>query len=550
MSIDTFCSTLTFENFNKLTQHEADLFYSISLDALSDYPKNSLAEKVVDYYLQQRIKSPRNDAESTFISIVYVDPIYSLLAKAVINNDKDFMNLFIETSKNKRAVEAYIFNLACRFENLEFATRLLKGRTEEELKNGLFNAISNNKLSIVLILIKSISTSTLGEALVVASSIGNNLAMGQILQRFHTYTTIPGYPDSRYIDDALVEATRGRHESAVKTLLDNGANGSAYDNLALNIAHMDRWEDGIVLLHNYAILPASPQQPTSQQITESRRICGYYEEVFFPEFDVVVGSKIDTGADKSNIQAENIVVHKTDKGNYLTFDFKNTSCRARLLKEAIMSTLLGKIVVFFIKTPIVFGGIKIKIMLTVSLFDTVIGRDTIKKLGFLIDPFRENFIKENIFLREEPRPTISFREPVTFPDLCLNGIKAAFDSGAPRNLLFVSELKIIKKKGKQYVLFIVKNKGKKMVCMEPRFCASGFRCFVSGGLSTQETIEIVTPIVLGTKHWNVRIGLTTKLSIYPLVIGRNGMKNRFYIDVKKKPFIESALKSPENCKCK
>lgn len=139
---------------------------------------------------------------------------------------------------------------------------------------------------------------------------------------------------------------------------------------------------------------------------------------------------------------------------------------------------------------------------------------------------------------------------MSFPDLCIAGIKAKFDSGAPTNSLFVSKYEIIKKGRKQYVLFIVEHEGKKMVCMEPRFCASGFRCFVSGGLSTQETIEIVTPIVLGTKHWNVRIGLTTKLSIYPLVIGRNGMKNRFYIDVKKKPFIESALKSPENCKCK
>jgi len=135
---------------------------------------------------------------------------------------------------------------------------------------------------------------------------------------------------------------------------------------------------------------------------------------------------------------------------------------------------------------------------------------------------------------------------VSFPDLCIAGIKAKFDSGAPTNSLFVSKYEIIKKGRKQYVLFIVEHEGKKMVCMEPRFCKAGFSCSET---ASQETIEIVTPIVFGTKRWNIRIGLSVK-ALSPLLIGRSGMRNRFYIDVAKEDYSTNTPPiSPKNCKC-
>jgi len=292
-----------------------------------------------------------------------------------------------------------------------------------------------------------------------------------------------------------VEATRGRHKDAVKWLIDNGANVSAYDERALRLAIVNDWQEGIHLLEPYVSLQASPQTVYSPIISDSkRRIIGYRENVSFPEFGVSTSALIDTGSDRSNIQAKNIVVHDdpVKGGKYLTFEVDGKSCKALIVSESFMCSIVGMTKCFNIKTTTIIGETSIEGVISVSSYITVIGRFTLWSTGFLIDPFRKNILEENIFNKDEPRPTVSLIESMTFPDLCLYGIDAHFDSGSPSNLLLVEEYKIIKEGNKQYVLFIVNHAKKKMVCKEPRFCKSGFSCETA----IQETIEIVTFVVL------------------------------------------------------
>jgi len=261
--MDTFCFTTKAKDFNNLPPHEADLFYSISLEAMSDDPNNSLAIKVIDYYLSQRTSSPSDATESTFIeTLCGKDNVYIGVPEAITSNDYSFLNLFISTAKNKQAVEAYIFNMACGLGNAEVVKQFNANRTEEELKDGLLEAIKRNRMSIVEILVLLVKNAkTLGNALVFASSIGSIPVMVLILKRLPTDTAVEDYPDSRYIDDALVEATRGMHKDAVEWLLDNGANGYAYDSLAYRLAILNGWTNSSRQIRDCStdISPASPK---------------------------------------------------------------------------------------------------------------------------------------------------------------------------------------------------------------------------------------------------------------------------------------------------
>jgi len=108
-------------------------------------------------------------------------------------------------------------------------------------------------------------------------------------------------------------------------------------------------------------------------------------------------AEMDTGADISNINAKNIVANKTLNTDYLTFEFEGTKYDVPLVAASTACSILAKFKCYIIKTPISMGGKTIETLLSVSEFSTVIGRNTIKQLGFLIDPSKKFVLTKKYF---------------------------------------------------------------------------------------------------------------------------------------------------------
>lgn len=125
---------------------------------------------------------------------------------------------------------------------------------------------------------------------------------------------------------------------------------------------------------------------------------------------------------------------------------------------------------------------------------------------------------------------IGWQESVSLPELKISNLKVKVDSGAKTSSLHVKILKKYQKRGRSYVRFQTFSKSKvhELPVLEYRKVRSS-----NGRVELRPVISTI--IKLKGDQWPIEITLTDRSKMkFPMLLGREGIKNRFLIDVGQK----------------
>ena len=141
---------------------------------------------------------------------------------------------------------------------------------------------------------------------------------------------------------------------------------------------------------------------------------------------------------------------------------------------------------------------------------------------------------------------IGWREKVALPQLGIQEIKAKIDTGARSSALHAFDIEIIKRSGKQIVLFSVhpyQRDHRHTVTAEAELLDR--RQVRNSGGQAQIRPVIQTIVELGEARWSIELTLTNRdVMGFRMLLGRQAIRQRFLVDASRS-FLHS---STGNCK--
>ncbi len=138
-------------------------------------------------------------------------------------------------------------------------------------------------------------------------------------------------------------------------------------------------------------------------------------------------------------------------------------------------------------------------------------------------------------LVKKEKKVIGWREWVELPELGIKNIKAKVDTGARSSSLHAFDVKIFKRRGKDYVSFTVhpeqRDIKKTITCEEP---VLEFRNVRSSNGHVEKRPVIETNVRLLGEEWPIEITLTNRDEMgFRMLLGRQSFRNKFLVDAGK-----------------
>ena len=130
---------------------------------------------------------------------------------------------------------------------------------------------------------------------------------------------------------------------------------------------------------------------------------------------------------------------------------------------------------------------------------------------------------------------IGWREWIAFPKLGIKKVKAKVDSGARTSSLHAFDVSLFKRKGQQYVRFLVhphqRNSKEELECTSK---VLEFRKVKSSNGQSELRPVILTPIQLLGETFEAEVTLTNRDEMgFRMLLGRESIRKRFLIDTGK-----------------
>lgn len=127
---------------------------------------------------------------------------------------------------------------------------------------------------------------------------------------------------------------------------------------------------------------------------------------------------------------------------------------------------------------------------------------------------------------------VGWQERVDMPELGLDQLTAKLDSGAVLSSLHAEDIRILRRKGGDWVRFEVaetmENGSPRLRCESP--VVSYKRIQSSSGHRTMRPV-IETMLVMAGFHWSIELTLASRPTMqFPLLIGRDALAGRCLVD--------------------
>ena len=131
-----------------------------------------------------------------------------------------------------------------------------------------------------------------------------------------------------------------------------------------------------------------------------------------------------------------------------------------------------------------------------------------------------------------PKPTIGWREWVTFPQLGIDHIKAKIDTGARTSALHAWNIQPFERDGEQWVQFqLHPNQRDNRTVVSCAARVTDRREVRNTGGKQEMRYVITTGVTLGNVSWPIEVTLTNRDKMgFRLLLGRSAVKNRFLIN--------------------
>lgn len=132
------------------------------------------------------------------------------------------------------------------------------------------------------------------------------------------------------------------------------------------------------------------------------------------------------------------------------------------------------------------------------------------------------------------RRILGWREWVSLPCLGIGAIKAKLDTGAKTSALHAWDISLRMVDDRQWIRFRVpsmqRNKPTSVLCEAP---LSDQRWVTNSSGAREQRYIINTKLQIGSRSWPIELSLTNREAMeYPMIIGREAMRNRLIIDPK------------------
>ena len=131
-----------------------------------------------------------------------------------------------------------------------------------------------------------------------------------------------------------------------------------------------------------------------------------------------------------------------------------------------------------------------------------------------------------------PKPVIGWREWVSLPDLGVEAIKAKVDTGARTSSLHAFEIRLVRRRGKEYVRFKIhplqrSHRG----VVEAEAEVADRRPVRSSTGHVQERVVIRTTLGIGEDSRPIELTLTSRDAMgFRMLLGREAIRGRYTVD--------------------
>ncbi len=131
-------------------------------------------------------------------------------------------------------------------------------------------------------------------------------------------------------------------------------------------------------------------------------------------------------------------------------------------------------------------------------------------------------------LQDTNLPLIGWKEKISLPEFGLKAIKAKIDTGAKTSALHATDIQVMKRGSKIYVLFSVENDDGKKIHLDVPLIEERIIKSSTGEKTLRPVVE--TDIQLGTIKIRAQVTLINRdLMGFKMLIGRDAIKNHFLI---------------------
>ncbi len=135
-------------------------------------------------------------------------------------------------------------------------------------------------------------------------------------------------------------------------------------------------------------------------------------------------------------------------------------------------------------------------------------------------------------VKKREKRVIGWREIVALPEFAVAAIKVKVDTGARTSALHVSKVQVMRRRGKEYVDFVIHPKQR---TNHPEIhCTAELKdhrhVVSSSGLSTLRPV-VETLLRIGDEEWPIEVTLVNRdVMGFRMLLGRQALRGRFCVD--------------------